>query len=765
MKSKLLNIISIFCLYFLCAAAARAATFVVTTAGTGAGSFAEAVAMANAAPSDDVITFPNLDPRFYTGGVVIQNNGTLTIQGNGAELTNLYNANAGSSYAVLKISQNAAVILNAVTIQDGSEGIYLETGANLTINESVLRDNGYYSDSSAGGGGIYAVGQNRVIVNNSVIRNNGVSSDEGAYGGAFLGISNAYLEINNSTVNDNVARGGVENDRNDDNPAPAENIALSPEGSGPGSGGAINIDGTLIINDSIINDNLCYGSGGAISLFGTVTIRRSTMSGNQSYASGGTIVGGRVNISDSLISNNSAYNGGGIYISLGTISNTTISGNTARYGGGIRNGSVGNSSNGVTLRNVTITNNTATIEGGGIAPLFADSVTDLGNSIIAGNDAPSGKDIKGAVMSSGFNLIGNTNAATITGDQTGNRLNTDPLLAPLADNGGFSMTHALLAGSPAINNGSNALAVDADGNPLQFDQRGTGFPRIVGNRVDIGAFESQTAAASFSNVLFDFDGDRKADKVVFRPSDGNWYQLLSDIGIVATNFGAPTDKIVPADYDADGKTDIAVFRDGFWYILRSTSNQFSAVQFGQTGDIPVPADYDGDGKADVAVYRPSNGVWYLDNSSAGFSAVAFGISTDKPVPADYDGDGKTDVAVYRPGEGNWYILDSTTGFRAVNFGLSTDKPIPADYDGDGKTDVAVYRDGTWYLLNSTNGFSAVAFGISTDKPVPADYDGDGKTDVAVYRDGFWYVLGTTSGFNAVQFGTAHDVPAPNAFIR
>ena len=76
----------------------------------------------------------------------------------------------------------------------------------------------------------------------------------------------------------------------------------------------------------------------------------------------------------------------------------------------------------------------------------------------------------------------------------GNQLGTavsplDPVLGPLAFNGGPTRTHALLPGSPAIDAGSNALAVDEDGDPLLTDQRGDGFDRIVSGTVDIGAFE------------------------------------------------------------------------------------------------------------------------------------------------------------------------------------------------------------------------------------------------------------------------------------
>jgi hypothetical protein len=100
------------------------------------------------------------------------------------------------------------------------------------------------------------------------------------------------------------------------------------------------------------------------------------------------------------------------------------------------------------------------------------------------------------------------------------------------------------------------------------------------------------------------------------------------------------------------------------------------VYFAIAETIEVREDYDGDGKTDFVVWRPSEGNWYVINSSTGASRVQqWGIGGDIPVPGDYDGDGKTDFAVWRPSEGNWYVIDSSTGAsRVQQWGIGGDIP-------------------------------------------------------------------------------------------
>ena len=232
-------------------------------------------------------------------------------------------------------------------------------------------------------------------------------------------------------------------------------------------------------------------------------------------------------------------------------------------------------------------------------------------------------------------------------------------------------------------------------------------------------------------VKTDFDGDGRADLVVYRPSTGTAYIRSTGTGATAAvGGGLSTDVPVPGDYDGDRKTDFAVFRPstGEWLLTLSATQTTRTIVLGAPGDKPVAGDYDGDGLTDLAVYTPSTGTWTVLTSLSNFAnrlTGKVGISSDLLVPGDYDGDGRTDMAVYRASTGSWLMLGSTSGFattRTVTLGSSGDIPVPADYDGDGVTDIATYRPsaGQWSIVKSSDGSTLTsAWGTSgSDVPLP-----------------------------------------------
>lgn len=191
----------------------------------------------------------------------------------------------------------------------------------------------------------------------------------------------------------------------------------------------------------------------------------------------------------------------------------------------------------------------------------------------------------------------------------------------------------------------------------------------------------------------DYDGDGRTDAAIFRSSTGYWYIRQSSNGNWVQHYwGASTDIPAPADYDGDGKADIAVWRqtDAKFYYLSSSSGSANsyAITVGAGGIIPVPGDYDGDGKADAAVWGAGadENEWHIVASSgSSITPLSIGVqASDIAVQNDYDGDGKVDRAVWRPSNGTWYISQSTklgqpNEYRIVQWGMEGDIPVPAFY--------------------------------------------------------------------------------------
>jgi hypothetical protein len=408
--------------------------------------------VAGSANASDTITF-SVTGTIILSSALLNLNSNMTIAGPGSSLLTIQRSTAAGtpSFAIFTPSA-ATVTISGVTITNGRNGI--QNGGNLTLLRSVVTGN-------LGTGGGISNGGTLTIDSSSITNNTSTTNGGGIFN------TNA-LTIINSSISGNVA---------------------ATSGSSGGNGGGIFHLGTSL---NIIN---------------------STISGNRS----GDGIGGGAN----------GGFGGGLYnINTATLTNVTVSGNSTggpndRPGGG---GGISNPGT-LTLINCTIANNQTGTgapgaingygTGGGVAT--GGTVT-LKNTIAANNTVAGGADgpdLFGTFVSNDYNLIGSTAGATFTGTTTHNVLNQNPNLGPLANNGGLTLTHALLAGSPAIDAADNCVTQTAHcGDPkipqLITDQRGVS--RLVDGpdadttaTVDIGAYETQGPLSSLSDATINED--------------------------------------------------------------------------------------------------------------------------------------------------------------------------------------------------------------------------------------------------------------------
>jgi hypothetical protein len=499
--------------------------------------------------NNDVVVDVSIRGLALTGGDVRGRGGAIrntenlsvvesTISGNSNISVNITMRGGGGIY-----SQSGDVRIIDSTVSDnaasgnnpGGGGIHVVRGT-LTVTGSTISGNSAVSPSGAGqGGGIFSEGQ--TTVDRCTIRDN--TAGPGGGGGGIFSIRGGLAVTESAIMNNSgggILAGGsqltVTGSTISGNSAPSGGgirstvqttvISSTISGNTGGTGGGIYLYGNIDLVDSILSDNTAEVGGGIFNGFisGTITVRGSAIRSNSATDDGGGIfIGGyfsKLVVSDSTINGNSAVSGGGIH-SLGSVEivSSTISGNTAGdRGGGIFVGPgpfpvPGNQ----VIRHSTIAFNSASELGGGI--YVALGTLALDHSIVAMNTAPRGQDVARldrVDVSAQFSLLGHNDASGLAEspaelpDESGNLIGgpingpIDPQLGPLANNGGQTMTHALLPGSPAINAGNLQSFATVVGLP-EFDQRGAPFQRVFNARIDIGAFEYQQP--SDLNLLVD----------------------------------------------------------------------------------------------------------------------------------------------------------------------------------------------------------------------------------------------------------------------
>ncbi|HEY2395622.1 MAG TPA: choice-of-anchor Q domain-containing protein [Rudaea sp.] len=461
--------------FAIAAPPARAATIAVDSSDDSASSTAcnlrKALASVNAAAavadcavratgsfgSNDTVTFASL-----TGSTVTLSQGQLTITKpvtiEGHNLTIDANHASNAMYV-----QYAGLTLNDALIRNGANA-YQAGGINVTGGTMQLNRVEMSNNQGGNGGAIEAFS---VVSGQGLVLNDSNLHDNQAYSGAAIFGQNSTLALNGTSIHDN----GAQN-----------------------TGGAVEVDGgSLVVTNCLIVGNSA-GTGGAIGNSGTVQIAGSVLMDNVASTFGGAITfggsNGTVTIDESTLSGNSAANGGAIGTSTGgtlVMNNSTVAGNSATGTGGAV---YGHKYPHLTLTNVTIAGNTAG-NGGGLFFTadgnYGTTTLAFSNDIFSGNTAGTANDIGGTfpVPTGSNNLFGSAlNAAPLNDSGNHNLFADTPGLGPLQDNGGPTDTRALLAGSPAIDAGSDSAAA-----ALTTDQRGLGFARMAGASVDIGAFE------------------------------------------------------------------------------------------------------------------------------------------------------------------------------------------------------------------------------------------------------------------------------------
>jgi hypothetical protein len=468
--------------------------------------------------------------------------GSTEIDGPGASvLTVARSGDPGTpGFRIFTVDAGAQVTLDGLTITAGralNGGGISNSGGTLMIEACSIvgnADSGYGQPSS--GGGVYNHGT--LAINASTISGNSASRGGGIYNDGMLTVSDSTISDNHTFAPWSTNGGGI------DNVGEVQMASCVVVANAATYGGGIENEnsGKLPAESCTIANNTAEFTGGGIANNGggTASLVSCTIAGNIAYGfEGGGIAtgffgGGTMAVESTTIVGNSAYKGGGIY-NRGPLSliNSTIARNSASsFGGGITNDGAP-----LTAINDTIAYNTLSSSYGGGAGLdaYSDTAT-LYNCIVTWNmSAGRPDDISfyggGSVSpSSASNLIGVGISGGLIDGNKGNRVGTasspiDPMLGPLQDNGGPTMTMALLPRSPAIDAG---IAVDG----VTTDQRG--ISRTAYGPPDIGAFE--LAPLMVSPMVVNGGAEQRSNVTTLAVTFNQWTNLpaLIDQGAIGS---------------------------------------------------------------------------------------------------------------------------------------------------------------------------------------------------------------------------------------
>ncbi len=445
------------------------------------------------------------------GGVYLYENSALTVSG-GQITSNIAQEKGGGVYVRDGFinATSSSVMNNSALLNAG--GLYLERGA-ITLSDTQVDENaasgmagGIYIDAGTlamnggsvsynhavnAGGGLVVSSGHLILTATEVIGNKSVN----AHGGGFWNDAGS-VSLTNAIINNNQAKsngGGIQNSSGVLMMHGGQVEHNTATGLAASSGGALfNIDGQATFTQTVIADNTSVSGGGIRNLNATAILRITQgeiVSNTATTGNGGALLinKGEAYFTQTTLANNQAGSTGGAIRSNNSVVvliNSTISNNSATGGGALYT-----TAGPVTLSNTTVTGNTGdAIAQLGAGPIYVSNII-IANTI-AGNDCSNGLNL----VSNGHNLASDSSCTNLTA--TGDRINTDPLLGPLQDNGGPTLTHALLAGSAAIDAGDNAVCAASPVNNV--DQRGVVRPQGTG--CDIGAVEALTLNSSVTSV-------------------------------------------------------------------------------------------------------------------------------------------------------------------------------------------------------------------------------------------------------------------------